>query len=91
MKSQKTTLRCKEGLHLRVASQVAKIAQKSGGIVKIRCKKDSAFANACSVLELLTLGATLGSPIEIIAEGPDEDTVLAALVNVFQQPGLPEK
>jgi phosphotransferase system HPr (HPr) family protein len=87
VKSKKVTVLCEEGLHLRVASKVASIAQKAGGSVKIRSKNDRPFANACSVLELLTLGATLGTPLEIVAEGPNEDGVLNELSEVFKPCG----
>lgn len=83
MKNKKVTVLCGDGLHLRVASKVASIALKSGAAVKIRSKKDHPFVNACSVLELLTLGATLGTPLEIVAEGPNEDGVLNELSEVF--------
>ena len=85
MKHENVTLLCKEGLHLRVASQVAKIAQKAGGTVKIRSKKERSSANACSVLELLTLGATSGTSLEIVAEGPNEETVITALSEILRQ------
>lgn len=85
MKSQNVTVHCKEGLHLRVASQVAKIALRSGGTIQIRCTKGRPRANACSVLELLTLGATAGTPLEIVADCPNEDAVLNELTELFNQ------
>ena len=85
MKSQHVTVHCQEGLHLRVASQVAKIAKLAGGSVHIRCAKGRPRANACSVLELLTLGAAAGTPLEIVADGPNEEAVLRDLSDVFKQ------
>ncbi len=83
VKRQSITLQCQEGLHLRVASKVALIAQKAGGSVNIRSDKHRRAVNACSVLELLTLGATLGTPLEIVAECPNEDHIVQELVGVF--------
>lgn len=85
MKCQNVTVHCVEGLHLRIASRVAKIAQRSGGTIQIRCKKGHPHANACSVLELLTLGATLGTALEIVADCPNEDAVLNELTELFNQ------
>lgn len=86
MRIQNVTVQCEEGLHLRVASQVAKIAQTAGGSVHIRCE-GCPRANACSVLELLTLGASAGTPLEIVAEGPDEERVVRQLAEVFEAGG----
>jgi phosphotransferase system HPr (HPr) family protein len=83
MRIQNVTIQCEAGLHLRVASKVAKIAQQAGGTVHIRCA-GCPRANACSVLELLTLGASVGTPLEIVAEGPDEELVLHKLTEVFE-------
>jgi len=84
MKSQNVTVLCQEGLHLRIASRIAKIAQQSGGSVHIHCNKGCPRANACSVLELLTLGATAGTPLEIVADGPNEEGVLLKMSEVFK-------
>ena len=86
MKSQSVTVRCPEGLHLRVASEIAKIAMRAEGSVHVHCE-GCPRANACSVLELLTLGATLGTPLEIVVDSPDEDSVLQALTDVFEAGG----
>lgn len=89
MKTQNVILQCAHGLHLRVASQVSKIAQQSGASVHIQCA-GCPRADACSILQLLTLGATAGTPLEIVAEGTDasnEAAVLAALAGVFENGG----
>ena len=41
------------------------------------------MAKADSVFELLTLGATKGTPLDVTADGPDEDSTLQALSEVF--------
>ena len=79
-------VRCKEGLHLRIASKLAKIAQKAGGSVHIGGNSHPR-ANACSVIELLTLGAATGTPLEIVADCPDEETVLHQMTEVFDEGG----
>jgi phosphotransferase system HPr (HPr) family protein len=94
MKTQSVILRCPQGLHLRVASEVSKIARQSGAAVHIRCDgcpnagacQGLRLADACSVLQLLTLGAAAGTHLEIVAEGPEaqEDAVIHALAGVFE-------
>lgn len=79
-------VRCKEGLHLRLASRIAKIAQKAGGPVHIGGNRHPR-ANACSVMELLTLGASTGTPLEIVADCPDEEAVLNQMTEVFEEGG----
>lgn len=41
------------------------------------------MANACSIFELLKLGASRGTAIEVSADGPDEDAALKALEGLF--------
>jgi phosphotransferase system HPr (HPr) family protein len=86
MTSRLVTVRCPQGLHLRLASSIAKIAQASAATVNIGCE-GCPQSNACSVLQLLMLGATAGTTLEIAAEGPGEEAVLAALAEVFEQGG----
>jgi len=88
MKTQNVIVQCEHGLHLRVASQVSKIARLSGASVHILCD-GCPKADACSVIQLLTLGAAAGTPLEIVAEGSDEkeDAVLHALADVFENGG----
>lgn len=86
MTSRTVTVRCPQGLHLRVASRIAKLAQASPASVRVGCE-GCPQANACSVLELLMLGATAGTTLEVEAEGPDEAAVLQAVSEVFEQGG----
>lgn len=86
MTTRIVTLQCQYGLHLRVATQVAKIAQSSQAAVRITCQ-GCEHADACSALQLLTLGATHGATLELEAEGPGEDAVLDALTDVFEHGG----
>jgi len=82
MKSKKWTIQCKGGLHLRVAAQIVKEVENHQSEVHIRCK-GCPHADACSIFDLIRLGAVEGTPIEVRAEGPDEDATLEALSTVF--------
>jgi len=86
MTTKQVTVRCPHGLHLRVASHIAKIAQASSATIRVGCE-GCPQTNACSVLQLLMLGATVGTTLEIAAEGPGEETVLDALADVFEHGG----
>ena len=86
MTSKLVTVRCAQGLHLRVASHIAKIAQASTAAIFVGCE-GCPQSNACSVLQLLMLGATAGTTLEIAADGPGETAVLQALTDVFEQGG----
>ena len=88
MKTQNVTVRCEHGLHVRVAAQVSKIAQQSGTSVHIQCA-GCPKADACSIIQLLMLGASVGTPLEIVAEGADdkETAVLQALAGIFENGG----
>ncbi len=89
MKTQHVIVKCEHGLHLRVATEVSKIARQSGTTVNIQCA-DCPKVDACSVFALLTLGASHGTALEIEVEEPDDskaDAVLQALAEVFENGG----
>ena len=87
MKTRKSTIQCKGGLHLRVAAQIVQEVEHHQSEVHIRCK-GCPYANACSIFDLLRLGAVEGTPLEILAEGPDEEATLNDLHAVFdEKPG----
>ena len=82
MKTRQLIVQCEGGLHLRVAAQIVKEMQRRRSTVHLRCA-GCPRANACSIFELLNLGAAKGTSLEIVAEGPDEDATLRALAEVF--------
>jgi len=86
MTNRIVTVRCEQGLHLHVAAHIARIAQDSGATVLVGCE-GCPQSNACSALQLLMLGATTGTTLEIAADGPGENRVLQALTDVFEQGG----
>ena len=84
MQTRQVTIQCEGGLHLRVAARVVKQMQHHQSAVHIRCQ-DCPRANACSIFELLKLGATPGTSLEVTAEGPDEEAILQALCEIFDE------
>ena len=82
MKKSHVILQCQGGLHLRVAAQIVNEVQHRQSEVHVRCK-GCPWANACSVFELLKLGATQGTPLEVIVEGADEEVTLQVVAGLF--------
>jgi phosphotransferase system HPr (HPr) family protein len=86
VKTNHVTIQCENGLHARVAAQVVNIAQGHESDVHIQCD-GCPRANACSILELLMLGAGKGTRLELIVDGSDEKVVMKKLSEVFDQGG----
>jgi phosphotransferase system HPr (HPr) family protein len=71
------TINNKVGLHARPASIFVREASKFKSTIKVR--NGAREANAKSILNVLTLGADMGSVITISAEGEDAEQALQAL------------
>ena len=82
MKTRQLTVQCEGGLHLRVAARIVKAMGHHRSTVHVRCE-GCPRANACSIFELLKLGASKGTALEIAAEGPDEEAALRVLAEMF--------
>jgi len=70
-----------EGLHLRPAAHVVRVAKRFRAKVLIRA--GARVADAGSTLSLLVLCATLNSPLEIEAVGDDEQDAVQAIACCF--------
>ncbi|MBI5788477.1 MAG: HPr family phosphocarrier protein [Candidatus Schekmanbacteria bacterium] len=81
MEIKRVTVSDPHGLHMREAVKVAELARKhkSKAYLCHKCK----FANACSILEMVTLEATNGVNIAVIADGPDEKEVIENICKLF--------
>lgn len=86
MTSENVIVKFQHGLHLRVAAQIAKIAQRFNAHVQIG-KEGQPPADAGSILELMSLGAESGSSLAVTAEGPEKDAAVKALTELFDQGG----
>lgn len=76
------TLQSENGLHLRVAGEIVKLVKSHDCQLSISCD-GCKYANACSIMQLLTLGATKGTKVEVNAEGPDGEAVLEKLTTLL--------
>ena len=84
MKSRNVVVRCEYGLHARVAAKVVRQVQKHESAVHVYCD-GCPRADACSILELMCLGACEGTHLQVVAEGPDENVVVDAVAGIFEQ------
>ncbi len=72
-----------QGLHLRPATEFARLAQASG--CAIRLQIDVRSANGASVLELAMLAISVGSQLTIHATGDDCEQAVATLVALVER------
>lgn len=82
------TIRNPTGLHARPATVLAGIAREFRSEVRLRY--GDKIANGKSLASLLELGAERGSTVRVMARGPDEQAVLAALKDAVES-GLGEE
>lgn len=71
----------KLGLHARAAAKLVHTA--SAFEAEIFVGTDHEEVNAKSILGILTLAATKGTPLFVRAEGPDEEAAVRAIVELF--------
>jgi phosphocarrier protein len=81
MRREQVQIINKLGLHARAAAKVVHTASNFKSQIFIG--NDDEEVNAKSILGLLTLAATKGSPLAVRAEGDDEEAAVAALVELF--------
>lgn len=78
MVSATYTIHSKVGLHARPASMLVKTANDYDSRIHIRTEEMD--VDAKSILSVMVLGAGFGEEIEIIADGPDEEAALQAII-----------
>jgi phosphocarrier protein len=75
-------IRNRLGLHARAAARFVHTASR------FRCRvtagRDGRVMDGKSILGILLLAASQGTAIEVTADGPDEDTAMAALVALVE-------
>ncbi len=72
----------KLGLHARAAAKVVHLANEFAS--EIFLGVDGEEINAKSILGLLTLAATQGTPLTLRVVGPDEAAAVAAIQELFE-------
>jgi phosphocarrier protein len=71
------------GLHLRAAASFVKLADRFQSDVTLY--HDSNQANGKSIIALVTLAASRGTSVRIVAEGPDAGDAISALSNLIKE------
>ncbi len=81
MKATRITIRWERGLHLRAAAQLVRLARQFHSRILLRV--GSQVADARSIMSVMILCASLGSPLDIEASGDDEHEAIKAVEAYF--------
>ena len=84
MQTREVTIINPTGLHARPASEFVKMAASFSSAVKVKNLKTNQEVNAKSIVLLMTLALSQGTPIVISAEGADEAEAVNALVELIE-------
>jgi phosphocarrier protein len=82
MTSEQVMITNKLGLHARAAAKLVHTASAFQSDIFIGTEHEE--VNAKSILGLLTLAATKGTPLVVRADGADESKAVRALVDLFE-------
>ncbi|GAB6087571.1 HPr family phosphocarrier protein [Alkaliphilus crotonatoxidans] len=69
------------GIHARPAAMLVKVAAQFKSDINIEYQ--GKVINAKSIMNILSAGLQKGNEIKIVANGPDEEAALAAIVDLF--------
>jgi phosphocarrier protein HPr len=86
MRATRVTVNWDDGLHLRSAARLVRLARKFRS--KIVLRLGSRVADARSILSILVLSATLGAALYIEASGDDEQEAIQAVQAYFDGSSL---
>lgn len=86
MVTKTITIKNKEGLHARPASEIAKEATQYTATVEININGKK--YNAKSVLNIMSAGIKDSTQITLICEGVDEEKALNGIVQTFEANSL---
>ena len=73
------------GLHARAAANLVRVASKFKSSLTLQRVDGNAKADAKSILSILTLAASRGTDLRIVASGIDEQEALDAVVGLFSR------
>jgi phosphocarrier protein len=83
MVEQIVTIQNRAGIHARPSAMLVQTAKDFKS--NIYLEKGNDRINGKSIMGILTLGASYGTEIRVIAEGEDEQQALEAMVNLFNK------
>lgn len=85
MRKQEITVINQLGLHARAAAQLVRLVSDYKSNVKLIRVDNNNFADAKSILSVLTLAASKGTKIELEVEGEDENEAFSKVVKIFEE------
>ena len=71
------------GLHLRAAAEFVKLADRFSSDISLAIGRD--VVNGKSIIALVTLAATKGTSVQLVAEGEDASSAAAALAGLIEE------
>lgn len=81
----KLVVRWREGLHLRPAARLVSLAKKFSSTIRLHAGERA--ADARSIMQVLLLSASLGTPMLIEVDGQDETEAVRAVTEFFADSG----
>jgi phosphocarrier protein len=81
MKHARVTVPWSEGLHMRYAVKLVKVAQRFSSTIHLKC--DGKIANLRSIISIVTLCATMGTVIDVEVAGEDEQAAAQSVEQIF--------
>lgn len=73
------------GLHARAAAQLVRLANGFKSRILLTREDTNAFADAKSILSILTLAAAMGTVLLVKVEGEDAEAALATVQELFMK------
>jgi phosphotransferase system HPr (HPr) family protein len=73
------------GLHARAAANLVRVATKFNSKLTLQRPEGGLEADAKSILDILTLAASYGTALKLVASGDDETEALAAVAELFSR------
>lgn len=83
MTTKTITLGPADFFHARPAAQISAAARPFGSVIMVA--SGTAVADAKDALSLMRLGHPDGTPVDLLADGPDELEALEAVLHVIQK------
>jgi len=72
-----------EGLHLRLAAKLVRLAKRFRS--EIHIQRGNLSAEATSILSIVLLCAAMSTQLQINADGPDEEEAVSAIEQFFSE------
>jgi len=86
MRQIKVVVPWRDGLHLRPAARLVKTAKGFRSKMVLKCGEQ--IADLRSIVSIISLCATMGMTLDVVASGDDEQDATRAVEQVFSSHGL---